>query len=278
MSSPSVRVNTYVEENDKIYIDPISKVFIISEAVLGFFRLPLIRNRKLFYYLLAVFYTVTLNVVLFYFTYVYLQMHSVSVMLVAHMSQYIFCSVSGFICIKRLQLYYSTLNRFDIDVGCRPKIAQHSLQNLAQMVLTIIMYLVLFIVPKQLGVAKNTPEHFLVFHISYTLEVDFYGHLLNLLVPRLKLINHYVQSSLSNVKSEPSSLMKEFVSLKRSNASAEIGQCHMRKLMDLYHIMVEAYDFLIDAIKWQVKIVFHLTFRITMIGSSITASKVDFFN
>ncbi|KOB67915.1 Uncharacterized protein OBRU01_19096 [Operophtera brumata] len=238
MSSPSVRVNTFVEENDEIYVDPISKIFIISEAAFGFFRLPLIRNRKLFYYVLAVFYTVSLYAVFIYFTYVYLQGHPVSFMMVVHMSQYVFCSVFGFICIKRMERYYSTLNRFDKDVGCRPKVVQHSLQNLAQTILTVIMYFVLFIVPTELGIAKNTPHHFLVLHISYTIEIDFYGHLLNLLVPRLKLINYYIQSSLSNVKSEPSTLMNEFVSIKGSIASADMSNTRMRKLMDLYHIML----------------------------------------
>lgn len=250
MPSPAVRVNTFVQGNVTVYIDPISKIFIISEAVFGYFRLPLIRNRKL-HYMLAVFYSLVLNGTLFMLIFVYIDLDALNVMMICHIFQYIFCSLFGFLCVKKLQLYYSTLHRFDMEVGCRPKVSQNSLQNLAQAVLTVILYCLLFIVPKYLHKTNEQLYQFLIMHIASSIETSYYGHLLNILVPRLKLINYYIESSLSSVKSESSSLMKEFVSLKRSS-NADLAHYRMKMLMDLYHIMVEAYDFLIDAIKWQV--------------------------
>lgn len=258
MSSPSVRVNTFVQENDEMYIDPISKVFIISEAVFGYFRLPLIRKRKYFFYSFAILYTLSLNGVIFFFCLFRRDGSPMSGMAIGHVFQYSFCSLFSLICIKRLQSFYIKLNSFDQDVKCRPKASRNCIQNLAQSIGTILLYGLLFIIPKQLGLASKLSYKFLIMHFAYTFEVNYYGHLLNIIVPRLQLINYHIESSLSNANFESSSLMKDFVALKLS-VNAETAQYRMKNLMDLYHIIVEAFDFLIDAIKWQVmNVSFHI--------------------
>lgn len=249
---PSVRLNTFVKENENIYIDPISKIFVLSEAIFGYFRLPLVRNRKMLYYSIAVLYSICLNATLLYL--VISHMNGNNLLVVNQMVQYSLCSMLSVFCMKRLLLFYKTLNRFDSEVGYRPKAPKHSVQNLVQMIVTVVLIIILTILSPGVMVSLIPPMFIVVFNVACALEVDYYGHLLNLIVPRIKLINYFIETTLSSSRSETCTLMKEFIPLKQTG---DKKLYNMRKLMDLYHIIVDAYDSLIDAIKWQVGEVLH---------------------
>lgn len=60
MTPPSVLVNTYFSASDKPYIDPISKVFIISKLGFGIIRLPLLGDIHVGFIILSAIYSLML--------------------------------------------------------------------------------------------------------------------------------------------------------------------------------------------------------------------------
>lgn len=248
MSRPTVRVNTFVKENEKPQVDPISKMFILLETMLGLDRLPLMGRGKFVHVFTTFIIFLIINTTIFY-----MNLHQMSqVVIFTPVMQNIICSLLSYVRCKWMQSFYSELWKFDAEAGCTPKVSLAGIRNIVLGLLSCIFVILLFLVPALILFDDPTPIFLIPFYLVYVLEVYYFGHLLNLLTPRLKLINYYIESALSSAKLEPSPILKEFTYFK--SYDPKITQsCGMRTLMDFYQIVVEAYDCLIEGIKWQVK-------------------------
>ncbi|XP_060804961.1 uncharacterized protein LOC132902748 [Amyelois transitella] len=99
-------------------------------------------------------------------------------------------------------------------------------------------------------------KYIIALHFIHSLELHYYGHLLSLLMARLFLINYYTESPLSDIKITKRPKVEEFAYYKYKN----ITNSEIKKLMDLYHIIIKAYDVLVEAIKWQLLVIIITSF------------------
>ncbi|XP_026756388.3 uncharacterized protein LOC113516208 [Galleria mellonella] len=180
----------------------------------------------------------------------------VAVVVVMNMCEYIFSIIFNFITWRRMQRFYCELSKFDAEVGCRPKVTRGSIGNLVQMLILLILYVVFYIISFSMDNLNDLLLPLVPVNLIHALEVHYYGHLLSLLIPRLNLLNYYAESSLSNEKAIVAPKVEEFVYFKYNN----ITNGQMKKLMDLYHIVIKAYDFMVEAIKWQLLVIIITSF------------------
>lgn len=248
MTQPPVLVNTYLKPNEKPYIDNVSKIFIYIELLLGIIRLPLLGNVHFAVTLLSVIYSVAGSFYIISILYV-MELDLLNFVVILFFVQCLFYNVFNLVSIKRLQRYYNELNVFDKEVGCRPKIGKGTIRNIIQTIAMFIYITPMFVLPLYDYNVESLQNTLIPFTIAHILEVHFLGHFLSLLIPRLRLINYYMELSLSNSKITKAPNVEEFGNLK---AHSNKALCKMDKLMNLYHNMIRAYNFLIEAVKWQV--------------------------
>lgn len=253
MGSRNVKVNTFFHQKQKPFIDPLSKFYIVAASVLGLNRLPVILNEaKFIITVLALLFSILLCTGINYITYIlgffiYFTVVMTSV-------EYMFIVTFSFFTWKRMTRYYNELNKFDAEIGCRPKITMQSIKNLVFMVLFNVIFTSFFWVTYiWIFSATEIPFYYqgIPMNLLHCLELFYYGHLLSILVPRLRLINYFMETALSNGKSAKCPNIEEFKSFK----SKRVKNTDVKKLLDLYHIIIKSYDFLVDAIKWQVMII-----------------------
>lgn len=250
MTPPSVLVNTYFSASDKPYIDPISKVFILSQLAFGIIRLPLIGDVHVGFIVLAAAYSLLASCYYVGVVYLLKSAYVLNFVIFIFYFQCVFFMLFNVVSIKRMHRYYNELNVFDKEVGCRPKIGKGSIRNLIATVLMILYNVILFALPYVVVTLENLELWMLPFPIIHILEVHFCGHLLSLLIPRLRLINYYMELSLSNSKISKTLNIEKFG---YSKADSNKTLCKMEKVMNLYHNMIKSYNYLIEAVKWQVK-------------------------
>lgn len=249
MPPPTVRVNTFVKENEKRQADPISKIFALTEVLLGLDRLPLIGKGRFIYVFLSFIIFLTLKAAL-YFT-LKITRFPMDFVTVTPIVQNIVISLLSYIKCKWMQGFYSELSKFDNEAGCSPRVSLAAIRNVVLAFLSCVFVILLYVVPGVIGYVDFIPYSIIPLYLVYVLEVYYFGHLLYLLIPRLKLINFYIESSLSSANSDLCSIPKEFICYK--SYDPKVTQKSMTKLMNLYQIVVEAYDSLNEGIKWQVR-------------------------
>lgn len=248
MTPPSVLVNTYFSASDKPYIDPISKVFILSQLAFGIIRLPLIGDVHVGFIVLAAAYSLLASCYYVGVVYLLKSAYVLNFVIFIFYFQCVFFMLFNVVSIKRMHRYYNELNVFDKEVGCRPKIGKGSIRNLIATILMILYNVILFALPYVVVTLENLELWMLPFPIIHILEVHFCGHLLSLLIPRLRLINYYMELSLSNSKISKTLNIEKFG---YSKADSNKTLCKMEKVMNLYHNMIKSYNYLIEAVKWQ---------------------------
>ncbi|XP_053610568.1 uncharacterized protein LOC128675289 [Plodia interpunctella] len=257
MSTPAtVRVNTLMQCKEKPYTDPITKFYIVIESIIALNRLPLIFTKYVStYFPIAMIYSL---IVICGLCYSYYGTHLNTENGATSMNhwEYMFCVGFGIATWKRLQRYYIELNKFDVEVGCRPKITTMSVRNTVINIITLFFVTVFYVTSYYVDTLQTLWFHMLPVHYIHSLELHYYGHLLSLLATRLRLINYYTESSLSDIKMTTRPKVEEFVYFKYKN----VTNGEMKKLMDLYHSIIMAYDFLVDAIKWQLLVIIITSF------------------
>ncbi|XP_059052638.1 uncharacterized protein LOC131847175 [Achroia grisella] len=257
MATPSVRVNTFLQWKEKPFIDKLSKFYIVAEMVLGLNRLPLvICNMRFFYLPLMISYSLLLIVTIIFSTIYTYDTRYVAVVVVMNMCEYIFAIIFNFITWKRMQRFYIELSTFDAEVGCRPKVTRGSIGNLVQTLILLLLFGVFYIMSFSMDNWNDLLLPLVPVNLIHAMEVHYYGHLLSLLIPRLRLLNYYAESTLSNDKAIAAPKVEEFVYFKYNN----ITNGQMKKLMDLYHIIIKAYDYMVEAIKWQLLVIIITSF------------------
>ncbi|XP_047992749.1 uncharacterized protein LOC125231346 [Leguminivora glycinivorella] len=130
----------------------------------------------------------------------------------------------------------------------RPKISASSVKNLILMCLAVALSVLT--VPYEWYMFDKLISSLMLLPVRllFLIDIHFYGHLLSLLVPRLRLINYYMKMSLSHHNKVVAPKIEE---LTFKSVILDSQNCQMKKLMDLYCMIINAYDILIDAIKWQ---------------------------
>ncbi|KAJ8715067.1 hypothetical protein PYW08_005048 [Mythimna loreyi] len=259
MTPPSVLVNTYFSGSDKPYIDPISKIFILSQLAFGSIRLPLLGDVHIGLIIVAAIYSLLLSCAYGYVVYENIDAYPLNIVICIFCIQCMFFMTFNVLSIRRMQRYYNELNVFDKEVGCRPRIGTASIRNLMSTIVMMLYIVIIFALPHIFVSLENLYLGMVPYPIMHILEVHFCGHLLSLLLPRLRLINYYMELSLSNSKITKNLNIEQFG---YSKADSNKTLCKMEKVMNLYHNMIKSYNYLIESVKWQVP----LTFMITYVG------------
>lgn len=234
-SAPKVRVNNYTK-NKNIPIDVLSKIFIIFEFFIGLNRIDVFCIKRVIFKKLSCLYSVSIiGLVCYYIFYSKGNPASKSMKL----TQYVIYTIFGFATRKKLEQFYKELKNFDKEIGTTPKITPGCLKNVLQTAFIVAFALV--------AIHGEGLIQCAVLYMIHVLENQYYGHLLLLLIQRLRLINFCVKSSLYNTK------MDKLTELE--NYPENDHEIKMIKVMDFYCIIVNAYDLLKGAIKCQVKII-----------------------
>ncbi|CAK1586962.1 unnamed protein product [Parnassius mnemosyne] len=266
MSIPNVRVNNFVIEKHTLPIDIISKVYIICEWILGVNRLPVIFNMKsILYNVLTLAFSLVFNVLTFFYIFTSNPKRLSNFVVRLSLMEYFICSFLGFLTWKSIKSFYSELHKFDKDIGVNWNfITYNSKCNFMQTIGTLVYLFIITMLPYQIdGLIKFWSE-ILTITCTHVLENYFYGHLLSLLVSRLRLIRILLLSSFTTKEEEEinsvsekdhNSYFKNIISLNASKSKVE-----MKKLMQLYNNIIEAYDLLNKAIKAQILVIFSIIF------------------
>lgn len=238
----TVRVNTFVNNSS---VDILSKIIIFTELALGLNRFSVLGKQKSIFVILTFVYAVLFKCVIVLITCLFDIRVFNSHLCIIKLVQYSFLCIFSQVATKRLRCYYDELEKFDTEVGCKPKTTWSSIRIVAQLGLVIIYIVAMLYIHPRIGVSILVPLQFI-----NSIENHYYGHLLNLLIPRIRLINFNLESSLSNDKILKSSDENEFIFYGKITTEC---RGRMSKFMDLYHVIIRAHSLLIHAIKWQVK-------------------------
>ncbi|XP_061719300.1 uncharacterized protein LOC133526626 [Cydia pomonella] len=268
MASPTILLNNLVKEEGNCYIDVVSKAYLWMEVLLGLNRLVLSLKIKPIFVLLASAYSIFCCAIVFYDVFFFYPLFIDHLDIGLDSMHYLFGVILSSIVWKRLQHYYLKLQDFDTTIGCRPKISSSSVKNLISMCIAVSLSILVvpyewYIFDKLAGSLMLLPVRLL-----FLIDIHFYGHLLSLLVPRLRLINYYMKMSLSHHNKVVAPKIDE---LTFKSVILESQNCQMKKLMDLYCMIINAYDILIDAIKWQFVMVLTALF-ISILSFSYTTA------
>lgn len=230
-----MHINNYTE-NKNLSIDVLSKIYIIFELLIGLNRVNVFNTKRVIFKTLTCLYSVSIIGLLSYFIY-FSKGNVISICM--KLIQYIIYSIFGFATRKKLEKFYNELKIFDKEVGSSPTITRCCVNNLLQT--AFIMAFTLF------TIHDKDLIQFAILFLMHVLENQYYGHLVLLLIQRLRLINWYVKSSLINTETVKLTEVEQF--------SVNGIEIKMSRLMDFYVIIVNAYDLLKDSIKHQVKII-----------------------
>ncbi|CAK1555759.1 unnamed protein product [Leptosia nina] len=250
MSKPAVLVNTFVREKPLGYcVDPVSKFFIIVETLLGLNRLLLVGKLKTVCVLLGYGYSALMVVLFNYMTFDYDLWEKFPVATTIDIMSFLLCVVISSVLWKRVRNYYIELSLFDAEVMCEVKLSRRSIGNLVQSLLSLMcllgFFLISFTVPNSLAWLGAIVMPMKVLH---TVDFHFTGHLLSLLVPRLQLINYFLEDLYPQ---------DEICKRCRLDKAIKINTRQKREIsmiVDYYNRIIKAYDILNDAIKWQLNV------------------------
>lgn len=239
MILPTVKRNTFVEPEGKTYVDILSKVFVYSQLFLGVNRVPIICDKKCFFPLFCI-YALIMNVFVCYTT---LDRQFLDNLLVpvrcSRVFQYLISAVFSYFVCKRFRCYYKEIERFDNEVRCRPKYSSQSIKLIvAFLLLSVLTY---FIMPEHHAYA-------IILHSITALDYFYFGHLINFITTRMRLLNYYLECSNSIAKTESSPDVSEFSFFEHGSHRFP----SMCEILNLYQMMITAHKCLVDAVKWLV--------------------------
>lgn len=137
-------------------------------------------------------------------------------------------------------------NVFYKEVCCTQKIGKGTMQNIVYTAMILLYFCALYITSYFIVSFSTLDLNYTSSLASHIMETHFIGHVLSLFIPRLRLINYYMELSLSNIKLVKTTTAKEF---HFHNGIGNKAYCKMEKLMNLYYTMVKAYTYLMEAIK-----------------------------
>lgn len=242
MVLPTVTRNNFTKGTTSV--DIISKVYVYCELLLGVNRFPLLNEERILVTLFYV-YSLLLNAYVCYGAInssfddsVWISKISLKA---SRVIQYEVTAVLSLFIWKRFHRFYKEIENFDNVVRCRPKFANRSIILLLSF--GILVVLTFFLLP-------NYRIESLPLHLITTCESIFFGHLIDLIMTRMRLLNYYLERSTSIPKTDSSPKITEFWFFDID--SQRFYFPNMDKMMDFYQIIINAHKFLVDAVKWQV--------------------------
>lgn len=243
MDPYTVRVNNFVHIEARLFIDKLSKFFLIKEYFLGVNRLFVLgKNKQIFEVFLFIFAVISNCTVLYFGTNkILIVTEVVSVYLISiKVIQYEFIAVFSFISWRRFKVFFKELDNFDNMAKCRPNVSNLGATNIYLCGFVLMCYIPLLLYIRRIAA--------LPLHLISCLEIYLYAHLLNLLVARIRLINYCMENRLQTIKPEiKSSEFKFFKENSDNNITPDLDE-----LMDYFKTITNAHNLLVDAIKWQV--------------------------
>lgn len=261
MSPPIPRINTFMNVTGKPNIDTISKFFIIVESLLGVNRLHILGLTKNKYTIFM--FGVTMSIfAIEVFCYIS-NLHQVyfnPYYLIFDFITFFMCSTLAFIFKKKLINFYNELHKFDEDIGFEANKTENrkNIQNISQMVIAIVLCLALYLASDLV----NSIELLMILSvkIQQCIELHYYGHLLILITPRIKLLTNYIRFSYPNKENiELEGIGKTAKKFQIFNSQIKnFSKIEIKKLINLYNRIIIAFDFLYESMKWQVCIIYFM--------------------
>lgn len=240
MILPTVKRNTYVKSEGKIYVDIVSKVYIYCQLALGVNRYPIIGDKRIFIALFYV-YSIAMNIFVCYSSFITPYVNNLLVPVrTSRLILYELTFVVSLIQWKRYHYFYKEIEKFDDEVGCRPKFTRKSM---IQMILFGILTLVICVLFPQYN------NFSVVLYITSSLDYFYFSHLISLISTRVRLLNYYLECFNSMAKTDSSPDVSEFAFFEHYSCS---NVPNMVKIMDLYQMIIIAHKYLVDAVKWLV--------------------------
>lgn len=234
---PQVHYNNYINIKNTS-LDVLSKIFIILEFILGVNRMNIFGIRRVILNIATYLYSISIVGLVVYITII---TRGQTFLGWVKLMQYAIYAIFGFATRKKLQKFYKELKNFDKQFGFTPKIT-HSYLKIALQIALIMAFTIFTINEEDL-------MFFAIINLINVLENEYYGHVLKLLIQRLRSVNLSIKSSLICVEIEKSTQVE------KSSINIIENETKMSKFMDFYYTIVNAYDLLTDAIKFQVKII-----------------------
>nr|WCC57940.1 gustatory receptor 15 [Papilio polytes] len=278
MSAPTVRVNNYVENTTKSRYDVLSKIYIISEWLIGINRLPIICKTKRICKILTVGYPLIVNCILLA-TLLRIYPNSLSKSLTfGNILQYFICSIKGNISLGQLRNFYDKLFIFDEEIRSKWLLSNSSKNNFLQISFMVIFFIIFNVLSRREEDMAYLPSELYPVILTHMIEFYYYGHLLSLLELRLRTIRILLLSSfplpgkdIRNFSEKQYIDDKDInvINLRNNNSKVEI-----KKLMKMYKHIIEIYDSLNVAIKWQLLVMLATSFFTTLCMTYYAASEI----
>lgn len=241
-----------MSRTSKEKVDSISRKFIFMQVPCGLFRLPILGIASKIQLSIMFGIKVLYNCAIIYNLYFAVAFYSYGIAPICDTVEFVSCTLLGFVTYKELLKFYAKINRIDKDLqfchNSQPKkeVSVHFVQIL---IIGITVTLNFWLVPECLDMFRTMP--FLIpLKILHYLELNYYGHLFALLIPRLKLLTNKIKKS-CYIKED----QKEKYHYRNDKL---LIRYDIGFLMDSYNRLLKAYDYLNKAIRWQVsKIIYY---------------------
>ncbi|CAH2092930.1 unnamed protein product [Euphydryas editha] len=266
MSPPVPRINTFINVTGKPKVDKISKFFILGEFLIGVNRLHIIGIRKFCFLFMTLCICVSISTSLIFkyaftendrFTHQYFMLE---------IFRFLMCSTLALIFQGKLINFYNELSKFDEDIGFEANKTENrkNIQNYSLMLVAIVLSITLYLF-SDLGFLIDLLL-FLPGKLQQCFELHYYGHLLILIIPRIKLLTNYISFSYPNKKNneleEIGNFAKKYHIFNRQIRN--FSKIEMKRLINLYNRIIIAFDFLYESTKWQILIFMTTIFTLSL--------------
>lgn len=247
------------EETNGIKIDLISKCYIITELLLGTFRLNYLDMKKKCYVIPLYCYNLLLFMVILYNIIIKYESTIFSNLILLDWFQYLICTVISISTSKKLRKFYKTLNKFDQEVGFVAKTSKESLYTIIQLIMTVIKSFTLYFASQNLIEVHN----FFNVLIIALVELHYQGHLFSLLIQRIKAMENCCKLAFLSNPNLPNKRQIKIINYEvRCNSIENCitpitkpkNKSHIKiqKLPHHYNKLLIVYNCLYEAVKWQV--------------------------
>ncbi|XP_068618056.1 uncharacterized protein [Battus philenor] len=249
MSPSNVKINNFTENKSSHHVDFTSKIFIIMQFCFGLNRLSLMDKFNALYSTLLFTYCFCINAILLFAIFENQANFVFSGLLCENILTHYITAVLGFGLCKRMRAFFENINTFDKKLNTKLKINLTTILNVVLCGVLLISLYVIFITLYMLKIVNLTSMYMTVTHALKIIELFHYGHMLSLLLQRLRLINRNLIHSFD----------KNYISSYDNCDCSSIPRNHcanreLRKLSPLYYIIIQAFDALNAAIKYLVEL------------------------
>lgn len=250
MSRPDIRHNTFFQKKKYSIYDTITKNYFRFAIVIGIDRLSNSEDFKAIHKCIIRLYVIVFNITIMFILIYIKGEHDIPSY--THFIEHAICAFLTILLQERLRLYFLELKKFDETMNIKSLVItrQNKITICGFAVMTALV-IGFYCIP--FGEYPIVDLLTLPIYLGRMLELLFYGHLMNLICQRIKLINtHLETSSFSNAN-----FKHEILDLTKAKNTEHFKlyknyRYEIKKLIDVYRIIVRAISILNRSIKWQV--------------------------